>query len=207
MEKHLNFGTRRINYHLSFTKRKSLGVKVHPDSSVQVIAPENADEKEVAKKIKLKAPWIIKQQDFFISFKPATPERRFVNGETHLYLGRQYKLKTIVSETPVIKAYRGQLVMYSTSHSKEDIAKHRRVAKTDAIWVAWFKEMVLKTVLKKSFKYHFDDIIAGVDEMDNESIDLDKVSGDDMYEEDDVRFENEKKKIFEVFLIRLKEII
>lgn len=123
MEKHLNFGTRRINYHLSFTKRKSLGVKVHPDSSVQVIAPENADEKEVAKKIKLKAPWIIKQQDFFISFKPATPERRFVNGETHLYLGRQYKLKTIVSETPVIKAYRGQLVIYSVSHSKEDFAK------------------------------------------------------------------------------------
>lgn len=105
------------------------------------------------------------------------------------------EFKNIEGAYCIVRNSRG---VFLTTLSKEDIAKHRRVAKTDAIWVAWFKEMVLKTVLKKSFKYHFDDIIAGVDEMDNENIDLDKVSGDDMYEEDDTRFENEKKRIFEV---------
>jgi predicted metal-dependent hydrolase len=123
MEKNFDFGTRRISYNLTYKNRKTLGVKVLPDTTVEVIAPENTDESEVAKKVRAKAPWIIKQQDLFISFKPATPARRFVNGETHLYLGRQYKLKITASDTPVIKAYRGQFEVYSISNSKEDIAK------------------------------------------------------------------------------------
>lgn len=71
----------------------------------------------------------------------------------------------------VIKNKRGEFL---TLLSKKDIAKHRRVAKTDAIWSAWFKEMVLKTVLKKACKYHFDDIFEKMNEQDNLSIDLDK---------------------------------
>ncbi len=83
MEKHFDFGSRRISYNLFFKERKSLGVKVYPDTSVEVLAPASTDETEVAKKVKAKAPWIIKQQDYFNSFKPATPARRFINGETH----------------------------------------------------------------------------------------------------------------------------
>lgn len=92
---------------LTYKNRKSFGVKVLPDTTVDVIAPESADENDVAKKISEKAAWIIKRQDFFISFKLATPAREFVNGETHLYLGKQYKLKIITSDTAIIKAYRG----------------------------------------------------------------------------------------------------
>jgi len=98
--------------------------------------------------------------------------------------------KNITGAYCIVRNARG---VFLTTLSKEDIAKHRKVAKTDTIWIAWFKEMVLKTVLKKAFKYHFDDIIAGVDEMDNENIDLDNLD-----EEDDTRFENEKKRIIEV---------
>ena len=123
MEKHLDFGMRRINYNLTYKDRKSLGVKVLPDTTVEVIAPESADENDVARKIRAKAPWIIKQQDFFISFKPATPVRRFVNGETHLCLGRQYKLKVIVGDTAIIKAFRGQLFIYATNDDTKQIAK------------------------------------------------------------------------------------
>src|SRR5687767_7262690 len=119
MEKHFDFGTRRINYNLTYKNRKSLGVKVLPDTSVEVIAPESADENEIAKKVRAKAAWIIKQQDFFISFKPATPARRFVNGETHLYLGRQYKLKVVASDTDIIKVYRGQLFVYMANNNVE----------------------------------------------------------------------------------------
>jgi predicted metal-dependent hydrolase len=123
MEKYIDFGTRRINYSLTYKNRKSLGVKVLPDTTVEVIAPESSDENEVAKKVRAKAPWIIKQQDFFISFKPVTPVRRFVNGETHLYLGRQYKLKVIASDTAIIKAYRAQLFIYATNDDTEQISK------------------------------------------------------------------------------------
>lgn len=74
----------------------------------------------------------------------------------------------------VIQNKRGEFL---TLLSKEDLAKHRKVAKTDSFWSQWFKEMVLKTVIKKATKYHFDDIFEGMNEADNESsIDLEKMN-------------------------------
>ena len=78
-------------------------------------------------------------------------------------------VKSIIGAYCVIKNKRGEFI---TLLSKDDIAKHKKVAKTSMIWDAWFKEMVLKTVLKKGCKYHFGDIFEGMDEVDNASIDL-----------------------------------
>ena len=73
----------------------------------------------------------------------------------------------------VIKNKRGEFL---TILSKEEIQKHRNVAKTDYIWKAWFKEMVMKTLIKKAVKYHFQDVFESIDDLDNENYDLDKVS-------------------------------
>ena len=35
--------------------------------------------------------WILRQQRRFAEFRPRTPPRQFVGGETHRYLGRQYQ--------------------------------------------------------------------------------------------------------------------
>lgn len=70
----------------------------------------------------------------------------------------------------VIKNKRGEFL---TLLNKEDIEKHRKVAKTDYIWQMWFKEMALKTVIKKAVKQHFADIYQGIDEVDNENYSLD----------------------------------
>ena len=48
---------------------------------------------KVKEKVIKKAPWIIKQQSFFLSFQPKTTKRKYISGETHLYLGRQYRLQ------------------------------------------------------------------------------------------------------------------
>ncbi len=103
------------------------------------------------------------------------------------------EFKNIEGAYCIIKNSRG---VFLTTLSKEDIAKHRKVAKGDFIWSAWFKEMVLKTVLKKGFKYHFDDIVKNIDEMDNENIDLEKLELPD--EEDDTKYNNEKARLLEL---------
>lgn len=78
--------------------------------------------------------------------------------------------KAIIGAYAIIKNQRGEFL---TTLNKEEIAKHRKVAKQDYIWSAWFKEMVLKTVLKKGLKYHFEDEFESMNETDNESsIDL-----------------------------------
>ncbi len=78
--------------------------------------------------------------------------------------------KSVTGAYCVIKNKRGEFL---TTLSIEDIAKHRKVAQTDNIWATWFKEMVLKTVIKKACKYHFEDVFESMNETDNESsIDL-----------------------------------
>ena len=113
MEHQLKFGSRVINFILLFQERKSLGIKVYPDGRVEVLSPFSARQKDVMDKVRQKAPWILKQIDYFNSYKPATPKRRLINGETHLYLGRQYRLKIVPDDENVVKAYRGQLWMHA----------------------------------------------------------------------------------------------
>jgi len=75
----------------------------------------------------------------------------------------------IVGAYCVIKNNRGEFL---TMLNMEEIDKHRKVAKTDYIWQSWFKEMVLKTVIKKACKQHFDDVYTKIEELDNENYDL-----------------------------------
>ena len=65
MKHHLQFGTRKVEFTLEYHSRKSLGIKVHPDATIQVLAPVNSNEHDVLKKLKTKAPWILKQVDYF----------------------------------------------------------------------------------------------------------------------------------------------
>ncbi|MEJ7820925.1 MAG: SprT family zinc-dependent metalloprotease [Chitinophagaceae bacterium] len=123
MQHHIFFGSRQIDFSLTYLKRKSLGIKVNPNLSVEVLAPLDTKKELILKKIKAKAPWILKQIDHFNSYRPSTPPRRFVNGETHLYLGRQYRLKVIPDTTGVIKAWRGQLWIHAVNTTHEDLKK------------------------------------------------------------------------------------
>ena len=123
MQHHIIFGSRQIDFSLTYLKRKSLGIKVHPNSTVEVLAPLDTKEELVLQKIKAKAPWILKQIDQFNSYRPSTPPRRFVNGETHLYLGRQFRLKIVPDTVDIIKAWRGQLWIHAVSTNHEDLKK------------------------------------------------------------------------------------
>lgn len=91
----IQFGSRTIDFRLEYSDRKSLGITVTPEMEVLVKAPTGTSIEKVKEKIRKKAPWIIKQQSFFLSFQPKTPKRKYISGETHLYLGRQYQLKVI----------------------------------------------------------------------------------------------------------------
>lgn len=119
MEHQLKFGSRVIHFTLEYQERKSLGIKVHPEGKVEVVSPLTAREKDIFERVRHKAPWILKQIDYFNSYRPATPPRRFINGETHLYLGRQYKLKIVPDSENIVKAFRGQLWIHAVNTKPE----------------------------------------------------------------------------------------
>jgi len=92
----IQFGSKEIIFSLSYSDRKSLGITITPEMDVLVKAPVDTALEKILEKVKKRAPWILKQQSFFLTFYPKTPKKKFVSGETHLYLGRQYRLKITV---------------------------------------------------------------------------------------------------------------
>ncbi|MCU0443134.1 MAG: M48 family metallopeptidase [Bacteroidia bacterium] len=110
----IQFGSRTIDFRLEYSDRKSLGITVTPEMEVLVKAPVGTPVDKVKEKIRKKAPWIIKQQSFFLSFQPKTPKRKFVSGETHLYLGRQYRLRIQTGKEESVKL-KGKFIEVTTT--------------------------------------------------------------------------------------------
>ncbi|MDX9812542.1 MAG: SprT family zinc-dependent metalloprotease [Bacteroidales bacterium] len=103
----LDFGAKKLEYTLFLLNRKTLEIAVHPDGSLVIKAPIGTDLQVIEKRIRKRIRWIIKQKQYFNQFVPRTPEKRYVGGETHLYLGRQYRLKVSVAKPESVKLTRG----------------------------------------------------------------------------------------------------
>lgn len=99
----VKFGKQRIPFKLETRDRTRLAISVHPDRSVTVVAPENRTLDEVLDRVQKRAAWIVKQRSHFDKLHPLTPPRRYVAGETHLYLGRQYRLKLLKDNTIAVR--------------------------------------------------------------------------------------------------------
>ena len=113
MRASIKFGSRTIDFRLEYSNRKSLGITVTPEMEVLVKAPVDSSVEKVKEKIRKKAPWIIKQQSFFLSFQPKIPKRKYLSGETHLYLGRQYRLQIHIGKLESVKL-KGKFIEVTT---------------------------------------------------------------------------------------------
>ena len=108
----LTYGRDTIRYEVRFlASRQTLGIEVHPDSRVLVRAPVGCPEALIAERVQKRAAWISRQLSEFERYRPRTPARQYVNGESHLYLGRQYRLKLLPGEMPSVTLARGRLLV------------------------------------------------------------------------------------------------
>jgi predicted metal-dependent hydrolase len=89
----IQFGGETIPFTLEMRQRRRLSISVHPDRRVMVLAPAECSLADVLARVQKRAAWITRQRAYFEQFQPLPHEKRYVSGETHLYLGRQYRLK------------------------------------------------------------------------------------------------------------------
>jgi len=128
----LQYGEQEISYEILRRPRKTLEIAVEPDTSVVITAPEGATFEAIAAKLRKRAAWVTRQQRYFSQFLPRTPARRFIAGETHLYLGRQYRLKVIPHVQESVKLIRGFIVVHTHQPS--------RAAVTRELVEAWYRD-------------------------------------------------------------------
>lgn len=117
------YGEHIIEFTVSRRERSTLEIAVEPDTPVVVVAPIDAYPAAIEEKVRKRAAWIRRQQRFFAQFARRTPERRFVPGETHLYLGRQYRLKVILHIQQVAKLIRGFIVVQSHKPHRTEVTR------------------------------------------------------------------------------------
>ncbi len=149
MKPSIQFGSKRIYFQVEYSTRKTLGITVTPDMDVLVKAPIDSSLEKIKEKLQKKAGWIIKQQSFFLSFQPKTPPRKYIAGETHLYLGRQYLLKIEPGEKDSVKL-KGKFIIVKTS----DKSKVKRLVKDWYLVCAKSKFKEIAEPLIEKFKRH-----------------------------------------------------
>jgi predicted metal-dependent hydrolase len=78
---------------------------------VLIRAPVGCPEELIAERARKRAAWISRQLHEFERYRPRTPARQYVNGESHLYLGRQYRLKLVSAEATTVTLSRSRLAI------------------------------------------------------------------------------------------------
>lgn len=99
----ISYGQSVISFRLVMMDRETLAISVDPDLSVSVSAPREKTVEEIEARILKRARWILKQQAYFREFLPHAVGRRYISGETHYYLGRQYRLKVEGAQSEEVK--------------------------------------------------------------------------------------------------------
>jgi predicted metal-dependent hydrolase len=116
-------GTATITYDLILSRRKTVGISVKPDSQVTVRAPIGAPLKEIDRLVQKRAAWILRHQHKFESYARPSPPRQYISGESHRYLGKQYRLEVTPAKNDSVKLIRGRFLV-TVRDNDPDRVKH-----------------------------------------------------------------------------------
>lgn len=112
------YGTATIEYELRYANRKTLAINVLPDRCVIVSAPAGTSVADVEARLVKRGAWILRQQREFEDYLPILPPRRYVSGESHLYLGRRYRLKIEAGDAEGVRLAAGRF--FITVRDRDD---------------------------------------------------------------------------------------
>lgn len=122
------WGERRAEAELRRTSRRVLRIDVQPSGQVVVFAPSDGEIDLIRSRVRRKSPWIFRELDRIAGWPARTPARQFLSGETHLLLGKQYRLLVEQSENTEVFVAGSRLTMLV--QRTDDICQCREALKT-----------------------------------------------------------------------------
>lgn len=105
------WGRERLPFRLRRAEVKRLRIVVDPDGHVSVTAPMHATDEAVVSRVSRRGDWIHRQQVRFAGWRPRTPVRQYLSGETHLFLGEQLRLQIEHGDAQEVSICRDRLVV------------------------------------------------------------------------------------------------
>lgn len=113
------WGKETLHYTIHRADRRTLEIAVHPNGSIVVRAPRATTPEEIRRRVLKRAGWIRRQRDYFLPLiDPARMSRLCLNGATHYYLGKPYRLKITQDDKTDVVRSRGFIhIMLKGRHS------------------------------------------------------------------------------------------
>ena len=110
-----------IEFKVIYSRRRSIGISVLPDSSVIVRVPYLTSFKTISRIVNEKYSWIIKHRDNYRKLDHSSVRKSNITGETHLFHGNQSVLKIEKSEKPYVRFYES-IIALGTEKTDDPIA-------------------------------------------------------------------------------------
>lgn len=111
------WGELELPFSVSRSDRKTLRIVVSPDGCVAAHAPEHATDDELVARVSRRGGWIKRELLRCEKWRPRTPTRQYVSGETHLFLGRQYRLVVISGSASAVHLDGDRMILAVHSNS------------------------------------------------------------------------------------------
>ena len=124
------WGGRAIPFSVVRSERKTMSITVDPEGEIVVRVPPHADIEEITERVAKRGGWISYHQSRAELWRPRTPPRTYEDGETHLYLGRQYRLSAEIGLAQSVRASGDRIVM--TMH------RPKRIDDRKELLAAWY---------------------------------------------------------------------
>lgn len=113
------YGAERLQFRLRRRAVTSLTIRVWPDGTVEVVAPAEADEETIRRRVSRRGAWIQRQRRAFRQMAAPSDVLPTRTGQSVRYLGRQYRLRVTVGEADSVKLTRGVLDVAVCGELKE----------------------------------------------------------------------------------------
>ena len=147
----VQFGATNIEYDVLYSeRRKQMSIAVFPSKRVVVTVPMELSTDEIHKVMNKKAAWVIKKLDWFDQLDHPILEKEYVNGETFLYLGRQYRLKIrcgVDAPSAKLKGKFFEVLM------PDKMTEEEKRSMTESILRQWYKVHAEKKICEMIFEY------------------------------------------------------
>lgn len=137
------YGTQTIEFDVKYSKRKTIEIGVEPPDIITVVVPEGVSDDVILDNVRSKAKWIVQKLFEMNEIEHRRLEKEYVNGESFMYLGRNYSLQIVDDlsvNQPVTKLYQGKFYINTPTRDQTKLKKSME---------QWYRQKTLNKVMER----------------------------------------------------------